>query len=167
MNTKKEKVFAYVVMGIYLLFLCWLILFKLADSIDKIPSMRGINLIPFHYDQLSNTRFHQMEVLYNVLVFVPAGFFFSAFGKGKVTSGIIASAMLSLCFEILQWIFALGASDITDFITNTAGGALGTFLFFAMGKLFKGHQVRIVCIIGAIIEAIFIILMIVLIFFNN
>ena len=167
MYTKEKKVFVYVVMGIYLLFLCWLILFKLADSIDKIPSMRGINLIPFHYDQLSNTRFHKMEVLYNVLVFIPACFFFSALGKRKVISGIIVSAMLSLCFEILQWIFALGASDITDFITNTAGGALGTFLFFAMGKLFKGHQVRIVCIIGAIIEAIFIILMIVLIFFNN
>lgn len=66
MNTKKEKAFAYVVMGIYLLFLCWLVLFKLADSIDKIPFMRGINLSPFHYDQLSNTRFHQMEVLYNI-----------------------------------------------------------------------------------------------------
>ena len=47
---RKEKIFAYIVMGIYLLFLCWLILFKLADSINKIPSMRGINLIPFHYD---------------------------------------------------------------------------------------------------------------------
>ena len=167
MYTKEKKVFVYVVMGIYLLFLCWLILFKLADSIDKIPSMRGINLIPFHYDQLSNTRFHQMEVLYNVLVFVPAGFFFSAFGKGKVTSGIIASAMLSLCFEILQWIFALGASDITDLITNTVGGAFGTFLFFAMGKLFKGNQLKIACIIGAIFEAIFIILMIVLIILNK
>lgn len=162
MYTKEKKVFVYVVMGIYLLFLCWLILFKLADSIDKIPSMRGINLIPFHYDQLSNTRFHKMEVLYNVLVFIPAGFFFSALGKRKVTSGIIVSAMLSLCFETIQWIFALGASDITDVITNTAGGALGTFMFFTMGKLFKGHQVKIACMIGAILEAIFIILMIVL-----
>ena len=167
MNTKKEKVFAYVVMGIYLLFLCWLVLFKLADSIDKIPSLRGINLIPFHYDQLSNTRFHQMEVLYNILVFVPAGFFFSAFGKRKVISGIIASAILSLCFEILQWIFALGASDITDLITNTVGGTFGTFMFFATGKLFKGHQVKIACMIGAILEAIFIILMIVLIILNK
>ena len=86
MNTKKEKVFAYVVMGIYLLFLCWLVLFTLAGSVDKIPSMRGINLIPFHYDQLANTRFHRMEILYNILVFVPTGFFFSAFGKRKVIS---------------------------------------------------------------------------------
>ena len=167
MHTKKEKAFAYVVTGIYLLFLCWLILFKLADSIDKIPSMRGINLIPFYYDRLSNTRFHLTEVLYNVLVFVPAGFFFSAFGKGKLAKGIIAGAMLSLCFEILQFIFALGASDITDLITNTAGGAIGAIIFFAMGKIFKGRQLMIACITGAVIEALFIILMIVLIILNN
>lgn len=74
--------------------------------------------------------------------------------------------MLSLCFEILQWIFALGASDITDLITNTVGGALGTFMFFTMGKLFKGHQLKIACIIGAILEAVFIILLIVLIILN-
>lgn len=168
MHTKGEKAFAYVVMGIYLMFLCWLILFKLADSIDKIPSVRGINPIPFHYNnQLSNTRFHRTEVLYNVLVFVPAGFFFSAFGKRRVISGIVASAILSLCFEILQWIFALGASDITDLITNTAGGAIGTALYFVMGKLFKGKQLKIACIIGAVLEALFIFLMIVLIFLNK
>lgn len=163
----REKSFVYFVMGIYLLFLCWLILFKLADSIDKIPSIRGINLIPFHYDQLSNTRFHWTEVAYNVLVFVPAGFYFSAFGKKKLVSGIVVSALLSLCFEVLQWIFALGVSDITDLITNTVGGILGTCMFFALGKLFKGHQVKIVSIVGAVFEAIFIALIIVLILFNS
>ena len=58
---QKNIIFAYIVMGIYLLFLSWLILFKLADSIDKIPSMRSINLIPFHSDQLSGSRFHVNE----------------------------------------------------------------------------------------------------------
>ena len=163
MRTKKEKVFAYVVVGLYLLFLCWLILFKLADSVDKIPSMRGINLIPFYYDRLSNTSFHLTEVLYNVLVFVPAGFFFTAFGKGKPAKGIIACAALSLGFEILQFVFALGASDITDLMTNTAGGTLGAIMFSVMGKLFKGRQLTIVCFAGAVIEALFIILLIVLI----
>ena len=97
----------------------------------------------------------------------PSGFFLFAFGKRKIISGIIVSAMLSLCFEILQWIFALGASDITDLITNTVGGTFGTFMFFATGKLFKGHQVKIACMIGAILEAIFIILMIVLSVLNK
>ncbi|MBO5155134.1 MAG: VanZ family protein [Eubacterium sp.] len=167
MQTKEKKTFAYIVFGIYLVFLCWLILFKLADSIDKIPSMRGINLIPFHYDQLSNTKFHQMEVIYNVLVFVPAGFFFTAFGKRKIIVGFAACAMLSICFEILQWIFALGASDITDLISNTIGGAFGTMLYFVLGKLCKGHQLKIACILGAILEVFFIILIIALSILNK
>ena len=167
MHTKDKKALAYVVFGVYLLFLCWLILFKLADSVEKIPSMRGINLILFHYDRLSGTRFHQIEVFCNILAFVPAGYFFTAFGKGRVTSGIIGSAMLSLSFEILQWIFALGASDITDLIANTAGGALGVLVFFAAGKLFKDRQIMIASIIGAVLEALFVILMIALIILNN
>ena len=151
---RKEKIFAYIVMGIYLLFLCWLILFKLADSINKIPSMRGINLIPFHYDhdQIAESRFHFNEVLYNTIVFIPAGFYFTVMGKKKFLSGIVLSALLSLSFETLQWIFALGASDITDLIMNTVGGAIGAGTYWVSAKLFKGNEVKIISIIGAILE---------------
>ncbi len=158
-NTKqKNMIFAYIVMGIYLLFLSWLILFKLADSIDKIP---------FHYDQLSGSRFHVNEVFYNALVFIPAGFYFSAFSKRSVVWGIVSCAMLSLGFEITQWIFALGASDITDLITNTSGGFLGLGLFFITHKLFKGNEILIVSIIGAVIEVLLLGLLIILFFFSR
>ena len=41
-ESKKGKVFAYVVMGIYLLFLCWLILFKIWESyVKKIETYTG------------------------------------------------------------------------------------------------------------------------------
>ena len=164
---QKNIIFAYIVMGIYLLFLSWLILFKLADSIDKIPSMRSINLIPFHYDQLSGSRFHVNEVFYNALVFIPAGFYFSAFSKRSVVWGIVSCAMLSLGFEITQWIFALGASDITDLITNTSGGFLGLGLFFITHKLFKGNEILIVSIIGAVIEVLLLGLLIILFIFSR
>ncbi len=153
-------------MGIYLLFLCWLILFKFTDSIEKIPSMRAVNLIPFYYDQLAHTSFHLREVLYNVLAFIPAGFYFTAFGKKKIVSGIAASALLSLVFEILQWVFALGASDITDLITNTVGGILGIGVYFGLGKLSGGRQVRIVTVVGAVLEAVFIVLLLILMAVN-
>ena len=76
---KQKKIFAYIVMGIYLLLLCWIILFKLADSIDKIPSMREINLIPFHYDEIIGSKFQITEVLQNVMVFYPCRFLFFCF----------------------------------------------------------------------------------------
>ena len=143
-----------------------LILFKFADSIDRIPSERGINLIPFSFGQLSNTRFQWTDIGYNILAFIPAGFYFSAFGKRKIVSGIFGSLLLSLCFEVLQWIFALGASDITDLMMNTAGGVLGTGLYFILDKILNGKQVKVVSIIGAVFEAMFIALIIVLIVSN-
>ena len=163
---QKEKIFAYIVVGIYLLFLCWLILFKLADSINKIPSMRGINLIPFHYDQIAESRFHFNEVLYNAIVFIPAGFYFTVMGKKKFLSGIVLSALLSLSFETLQWIFALGASDITDLIMNTVGGAIGAGTYWVSAKLFKGNEVKIISIIGAILETLLVGLLLVLMISN-
>ena len=164
---RKEKIFSYIVMGIYLLLLCWIILFKLADSIERIPSMRAINLIPFHYDQISGSMFHIEEVLYNVLVFIPAGFYFAAFNKKKAVWGIVLCALLSLGFEVTQWIFALGASDITDLITNTVGGALGTLLYIILGKVLKGKEIKIVSIIGAVLEILFLGLILVLFLANN
>lgn len=163
MKKQKGIILAYIVFIVYLVFLCWLILFKLADSPEKIPSMRGINLIPFYYDQLAGSRFQLNEILYNVFVFIPVGFFFSALGKKKVIYGIMYSALLSFGFEVLQWCFSLGASDITDLITNIAGGALGAGLFFVLGKLLKGKEVIAVSIIGAILELLLISLMIILI----
>ena len=79
---------------------------------------------------------------------------------------MIFCALLSLSFELLQWIFAIGASDITDWITNTVGGILGAEMYFVLEKMFKSRAVLIVSIIGAILEVLFISLIIVL-FINN
>lgn len=164
---KRERIVSYIVLGIYLLFLVWLILFKLADSVDKIPSMRGINLIPFHYDQFSGTRLHFTEVMENVLVFIPAGFYFTALRRQRIASGILSCAVLSLVFEIVQWIFALGASDITDLITNTVGGAAGAVLFLLTKKICKERQMRVVNTIGIALEGIFIAFFAILIIANR
>ena len=166
---KKEKqkgiVLAYIVALVYLIFLCWLILFKLADSFEKIPSIRGINLIPFNYDQLEGSRFQWNDIFYNIFVFVPVGFYFSAFGKKEIISGIINSALLSLCFEVLQWCFSLGSSDITDLITNTVGGVLGAGVFIVLGKILKDKEVMVVSIVGIILEILLICLLLFLIIF--
>ena len=128
--------------GIYLIFLCWLVLFKCAISIEDIPHFRGVNLIPFYYNNENSV--HLKEVVYNIVVFIPAGFYFTAlFGKDKKLTGVFITAILSLLFEITQWIFSIGASDITDLITNTLGGNLRTFPVYINGKDFilskNGH----------------------------
>lgn len=150
-KNNKEKIITHIVFGVYILLLIWLVLFKFATSVEEIPCLRGINLVPFHYEQ--ETAVHVREVLYNVLVFVPAGFYFSAmFAKKHIFLGTAATAGLSLLFEITQWVFSIGASDITDLITNTVGGFCGMLLFWIMGKITFKYRMKIINALGIVIE---------------
>lgn len=76
-QSTKQKRLSCIVFGIYFFLLVWLVLFKFATSLSKLPSIRGINLIPFYYDQ--ETSAHVKEVLYNIIVFVPLGVYVQIF----------------------------------------------------------------------------------------
>lgn len=84
-NNQKERKFSYVVFVVYLFLLCWLVLFKFATSMEAIPHIRGINLIPFHYDMENSV--HLKEVIYNIIVFIPCGVYLSAFFQEKYMAG--------------------------------------------------------------------------------
>lgn len=151
MTTKKERIQTGVVFGVYLVLLTWLVLFKFATVPAQIPHLRGINLIPFHYDQ--ETSFHAKEILYNLVIFVPAGFYFAALlERRSVLLAAAATAGLSLAFEITQWLFAIGATDITDLITNTAGGCCGMLLFWLLGKIMGANRLKFANTLGTILE---------------
>ena len=58
-------------------------------------------------------------------------------GRQPLWRGIAAVAAVSLGFEVLQFAFAMGASDVTDLIANTAGGALGLGLYALARRAFR------------------------------
>lgn len=148
---RKERRVSYAILAIYLLLLIWLVLFKFAICIEDIPRLRSVNLIPFYYDK--ENMVHTREVIDNIIVFIPAGFYFSAvLAKKNRLLALFATFLISLLFEVLQWIFSIGASDITDLITNTIGGFGGMLLFWSMGKLVSKNRMKIVNVLGIIIE---------------
>lgn len=140
-----------IVFSVYLVLLTWLILFKFATSISEIPSIRNINLIPFYYDQ--ETSVHFKEVLYNVFVFIPFGVYIQIL-KGTWKSGTKFLAVLgtSLLFEVIQFIFAIGSSDVTDLIGNTLGGIVGILLCVIMKKIVPEKYISIINVLGIMIE---------------
>lgn len=157
-RSQRERKFSYIVFVFYLLLLCWLVLFKFATSMEAIPHIRGINLIPFHYDMENSV--HLKEVIYNIIVFIPCGVYLSAFlSKKSIGLGILITFILSMVLEVLQWIFAIGASDITDVIGNTLGGVIGLSTFLLMGKIAPKCRMKIVNGIGLVVEVLAIVLL--------
>lgn len=157
----------YVVFGIYLLFLVWLVLFKFSTSSDSIIQNRGINLIPFSSSEDSSARVVLKEFIYNVLVFVPLGTYLSVvFKKWSFLKKTFAALCISFAFEVIQFVFALGISDITDLINNTAGAVAGIGIYCILSLLFKEKTVKLLNIIGITAEACFCVLFLLLILAN-
>lgn len=112
-----------VLLAAYAAILAWLILFKfsvhLASALHY--GSRSVNLVPFSSSSGSAT-----EIIANVAVFIPFGLLLALnFKQLSLGRSLLLVLAVSLTAEIVQYIFAIGASDITDVITNTAGGLTG------------------------------------------
>ena len=119
---------------VYLLFLVWVVLFKLGFSLSEIGTIKAHNFIPFHYEDGHNIGFHISEVRDNILIFIPVGVYLSLLFKKMPFVGKAALTFaVSFALECSQYIFAVGSFDITDLITNTVGGLIGIG-FYLIGR---------------------------------
>lgn len=70
--------------------------------------------------------------------------------KWSLSKKIVSCLGVSFIFELFQFIFSIGASDITDLIGNTLGGIIGMGIFCIFTKIFKTRELGIINIIALI-----------------
>lgn len=165
MNSKKATLGLLV---FYLAALAWIILFKLQFSFKELSHIRNINLIPFKESVIVNGKLDFDEIIQNVLAFIPLGVFIHVIWEEKpVIFRIIPIILTSLILEIIQFIFAIGATDITDIITNSSGGIIGIAIAFAMSKILKNNWKKCINIISLICAILLTLFIAVLLLANN
>ena len=148
---KKSKTLTGILAAIYLILLTWIILLKMRFSFSDLPHIRNINLIPFHASVIVNGTIDFDEIINNFLVFLPVGLYTCMLKPHwNLLRKIAPAFFLSLLYEVLQYLFAIGATDITDLISNTLGGCAGVLLFVLLAKILKGRTVRILNIAAAV-----------------
>lgn len=103
------------------------------------PEMRTVNLIPFIWlrDGI-NYRIEIFESIFNVLMFVPFGFFLPlVFKKCRQFSTTLGIAFLfTLTVESTQF-FIGRIADVDDIITNVLGALIGYGFFKCLNGLLK------------------------------
>lgn len=117
-------------------YLSFVLYFTLMPVITSIPSVLNhpytpMNLVPF-VDVLEGRGDFLRQVILNVMMTVPFGFLFplTQKGNGKFLRTVFFCFLMSFGIEILQpLINDYRSSDITDLITNVAGGMAGYALF--------------------------------------
>ncbi|MFR8178673.1 MAG: VanZ family protein [Dorea sp.] len=134
---------------------------------DKV---RSINLIPFHYDKEVGAAFHLTEVTRKFLDFCSYGHLSSnASAKNKIICEVHADCWNKFLLETMQYILAVGRSDITDVLTNTAGGLLGLAVYSMAARLI-GNRIkanRLFSILAGIVSVVVIGLLGFLLFANR
>ncbi len=116
---------------IYLLVMTWVILFKMAMPGDwgALAGQRSLHLLPFQGWDSQNAALVRKDLLNNILVFVPLGILLSAlWHRRPAWQRALAGMGVSLCYETLQFVFAIGRSDSTDVLANTLGAVAGIAL---------------------------------------
>ncbi len=161
------KSVSIVLTAIYSFMVIWIILFKMStlSEITYLDHIRNINLIPFHYDV--ERSYHLSEVLKNVMFFIPLGVYFKML-RFTNAKAILFGMTFSLSLEILQFILAVGATDITDIITNTTGTAIGVGIYSLLALVFRKREKldKLLCILASICTILFISFMAILLLAN-
>ena len=133
MENKKQRNLTMILFIIYFCILIWILLFKMSFSFDELYRNRSINLIPILGSIIVNGRLYINEIINNILVFVPVGIYTCILKQEWSTPKKVSIAFfISLTVEVLQFILAIGATDITDLIGNTIGGAIGIGIFYLL-----------------------------------
>lgn len=126
---RKRLLISRILFVFYLAFLVWIVMFKMNFSFQDIHSVREVNLIPFYYKDISPGDAPLLEALMNAVVFIPFGFLLTkSLSITRMTKKAVIIVTVSLIFEALQYFLSIGASDITDIITNSVGGIIGALL---------------------------------------
>lgn len=159
MKSKNQRL-TEVLFIIYLLALVWIIVFKMEFSFAEINGMQNLNLEPYSAPARINGEVVYEEIYFNILAFLPFGLYLGIlFKKWNIYQNILVFLLVSLSFEIVQYIFSIGASDITDVINNVLGGIIGMLLFrllhFFIKDSHRAHKIiNIIAGVGTVLVVI-------------
>ena len=131
----KDVLFVNTLMYIYLSFVLYFTLMPIVTSVPFVLNHRYVpmNLVTFIYVSMGRGDFLR-QVLLNIIMAVPFGFLFPLISNrtAKFSKTVFFCFLMSLGIELLQPFFNR-SSDVTDLITNVAGGILG-YGFYIMVK---------------------------------
>jgi glycopeptide antibiotics resistance protein len=153
----RENKLTKVLFVIYLIALLWIIVFKFDIPFSKLGYMRNINLIPFSQPLILNGNLNFKEIVMNAVIFIPLGIYVEVlFKKWAVGRKISFIFIISFICELSQYILGIGASDITDIITNVFGGIVGIVMYIGLIKIVENGVkaqkfINVIATIGTIL----------------
>jgi len=147
------RVVLCVLFALYLILLAWIVLWKLEVPYIGDGELRQIKLVPFAPSACDGAS-APSEVVANIVLFIPFGLYLGLLapaGPWWRSTGTIVGA--SLAMELAQYAIAVGSSDVTDLLTNTAGGLAGLGLLVVVRRRLGARTVLAITRVCSVVTA--------------
>ncbi|MGO4300956.1 VanZ family protein [Leifsonia sp. RAF41] len=143
-RSPRSSTLTTILFAAYLVLLVGLVLFKFPFNYETGDSGRHLNLIPFAGSYTAGGVVGWSEVIENVIVFVPYGVYLSMLTSGwSIGRRLLPILITTVAFETVQYVFAIGRSDITDVLANALGGVLGIGIYAGVARLLGARTNRV------------------------
>jgi len=139
---------------LYLALLTWLVLWKLEIPWVGDTGRRVVKLVPFVSSATAGAS-DPVELVENLAIFVPFGLYLGLLAPSWPwwrVAGTAAGASLAL--EVAQYALAVGSTDVTDVVVNTAGGLAGFGLLVLARRGLRARTAAVmagVCSVGTVL----------------
>lgn len=129
--------------AVYVVVLVWAVLWKFHEPFIGRDDMREIKLIPFVGAGGFGLN-SPAELIANLLLFVPLGVYLAALLPWWRWWGVVlVGTGVSVVLETLQYLTAVGSSDVADVLVNAAGTALGVGALALLRRRFGPRTPRV------------------------
>ncbi len=135
---------------VYIAIMCHILFFKNFSLIEIFSDryyIRTLSLVPFKTIKkyCINAGFLNpltiLNIYGNIVIFIPFGIFISMLIKDKsIKYYSFLTFITTLSIEIVQYIFALGITDIDDVLLNLIGGVFGILVYKLLYAILKDRS---------------------------
>ncbi len=143
-KTRSIRRTIWILFALYGAALTFIILFKGSLSFGPLEGFRSVNLVPFRWFPehiFGSVTFK--NIFGNFALFIPFGMFVSLLSERlKFVKSLGLGFALSFAYEALQYIFAIGATDIDDLILNTLGAVAGYLIYCLVRAMTRNPVTR-------------------------
>ncbi len=147
---KKRKLYSVILFYLYMVALCYFLFF--AEFFGRVDTGReyyyNLQLFKeiyrfYHYRHILGMKAFLLNVVGNVVVFFPFGYFLPMMTKRckNFLFVTILTATTSLCIESIQLVCKVGSFDVDDILLNTLGGMIG-YLIYRVHQLWFRRQIK-------------------------
>lgn len=143
-----KQILFYLFLSIFILLFMKALFFKEVSPLELLNSSREITrelnikpfktIIEYSTDHNFNLWIALMNIVGNIILFIPAGLYLQIFQKNKkVLLSVVLIFAISMSVELIQYMGGIGRTDIDDIILNTLGGLLGIGIYKILYSLLK------------------------------